>query len=87
MVNDTFARPPHELLSLRIKDVQFKVSSSTGMHYAEVHLLESMTKPRTLPLIFSIPYIKDWIDSHLGAMSKMLFYSHLLVTITLATAY
>jgi hypothetical protein len=86
MANDTSARPPYELLSLRIKDVQFKVSS-TGMHYAEVHLLESMTKPRTLPLIFSIPYIKDWIDSHLGAMSRMLFYSHLLVTTTLATAY
>jgi integrase/recombinase XerD len=62
MANDTSARP-HELLCLRIKDVQFKVSS-TGMHYAEVHLLESKTKPRTLPLIFSIPYVKDWIDSH-----------------------
>lgn len=62
MANDTSARP-HELLCLRIKDVQFKVSS-TGMQYAEVHLLESKTKPRTLPLIFSIPYVKDWIDSH-----------------------
>jgi integrase len=62
MANDTSARP-HELLNLRIKDVRFKISS-TGMQYAEVHLLESKTKPRTLPLIFSIPYVKDWIDSH-----------------------
>jgi integrase len=62
MANDTSCRP-HELLSLRIKDVIFKVSS-TGMQYAEVHIMESKTKPRTLPLIFSIPYLEDWIDSH-----------------------
>jgi integrase len=62
MANDTSARP-HELLCLRIKDIVFKMSS-TGMQYAEVHIVESKTKPRTLPLIFSIPYLKDWIDSH-----------------------
>jgi integrase len=62
MANDTSCRP-HELLSLKIKDIMFKVSS-TGMQYAEVHITESKTKPRTLPLIFSIPYLKDWIDSH-----------------------
>ena len=48
---------------LKIKDIKFKVSS-TGMQYAEVHIIKSKTKPRTLPLIFSIPYVKDWIDSH-----------------------
>lgn len=63
VANDTSARP-HEILSLRIKDVQFKLSSSTGKQYAEVHLFESKTKPRTLPLIFSLPYVKDWIESH-----------------------
>jgi integrase len=62
MANDTSARP-HELLALRIKDIKFKISSN-GTHYAEVHLVESKTKPRTIPLIFSIPYVKDWIDSH-----------------------
>jgi integrase len=62
MANDTSCRP-HELLSLRIKDIIFKMSS-TGTQYAEVHIVESKTKPRTLPLIFSIPYLKDWIDSH-----------------------
>jgi len=62
MANDTSCRP-HELLSLKLKDIKFKVSS-TGIQYAEVHIVESKTKPRTIPLIFSIPYVKDWIDSH-----------------------
>jgi integrase len=61
MANDTSCRP-HELLSLKLKDIKFKVSS-TGIQYAEVHIVESKTKPRTIPLIFSIPYVKDWIDS------------------------
>lgn len=43
MANDTSCRP-HELLSLRIEDVKFKMSSS-GTQYAEVHILESKTKP------------------------------------------
>ena len=62
MANDTSCRP-HELLSLKLKDIKFKVSS-IGIQYAEVHIIESKTKPRTLPLIFSIPYVKGWIDSH-----------------------
>jgi integrase len=62
MANDTSCRP-HELLSLKIKDIVFKLSS-TKKQYAEVHITESKTNPRTLPLIFSIPYVKDWIDSH-----------------------
>ena len=63
MANDTSARP-HELLNLKIKDIKFKISSTTSMQYAEVHITKSKTKPRTLPLIFSLPYVKDWIDSH-----------------------
>jgi integrase len=63
VANDTSARP-HELLSLRIKDIKFMLSESTGKQYAEVHLFESKTKPRTLPLIFSLPYVKDWIEAH-----------------------
>ncbi len=62
MANDTSARP-HELLALKIKDIAFKVSS-TGRQYAEVHITQTKTRPRTVPLIFSIPYIKDWIDAH-----------------------
>ena len=63
ITNDTSARP-HELLNLKMKDIIFKISSTTGMQYAEVHITKSKTRPRTLPLIFSIPYVKDWIDSH-----------------------
>jgi hypothetical protein len=44
-------------------DIEFKMSSN-GQQYAEVHIKISKTKPRTLPLIYSIPYVKDWIDSH-----------------------
>ena len=62
MANDTSCRP-HELLSIKIGDIKFKVSS-TGKQYAEVHIKESKTKPRTLPLIFSVPYIKEWIELH-----------------------
>jgi hypothetical protein len=63
MANDTSCRPS-ELLHLKINDIKIKISSTTGMQYAEVHITKSKTKPRTLPLIFSIPYVKDWIDSH-----------------------
>lgn len=62
MANDTSCRP-HELLSIKIGDIKFKVST-TGKQYAEVHIKESKTKPRTLPLIFSVPYIKEWIELH-----------------------
>lgn len=73
MANDTSARP-HELLALRIKDIVFKMSS-TGLQYAEVHITQTKTKPRTVPLIFSIPYIKDWIDSHpLGSNLKAFLF-------------
>lgn len=63
MANDTSCRPS-ELLHLKINDIKIKTSSTTRMQYAEVHITKSKTKPRTLPLIFSLPYVKDWIDSH-----------------------
>jgi integrase len=43
MANDTSARPD-ELLNLKIKDIQFKVSSTTDMQYAEVNITKSKTK-------------------------------------------
>jgi hypothetical protein len=42
MANDTSARP-HELLNLKIKDIKFKISSTTSMQYAEVHITKSKT--------------------------------------------
>lgn len=57
----TSARP-HEILNLKIKDVKFKISS-VGIQYAEV-TVNGKTGPRTLPLIDSIPYLKEWILNH-----------------------
>lgn len=61
MAGDSAARP-HELLKLRIKDVVFKLTPDKKQ-YAEV-LVNGKTGSRSIPLINSIPYIKDWINQH-----------------------
>lgn len=53
---------PHELLKLKIKDVNFKMTPE-GRQYAEV-LVNGKTGQRHIPLINSIPYLKDWINDH-----------------------
>jgi integrase len=58
---DSAARP-HELLKLRIKDVVFKLTPDRKQ-YAEI-LVNGKTGTRPVPLIDSIPYIKDWITNH-----------------------
>jgi integrase len=58
MSRDTGCRP-HELLKLRIKDIVFK--NSGIRQYAEV-LLTGKTGSRNIPLIDSLPYIKDYLD-------------------------
>jgi integrase len=58
MSRDTGCRP-HELLKLRIKDIVFK--NSGDKQYAEV-LLTGKTGSRHIPLIDSLPYIKDYLD-------------------------
>jgi integrase len=58
MSRDTGCRP-HELLKLRIKDSVFKYSGDK--QYAEV-LLTGKTGSRHMPLIDSLPYIKDYLD-------------------------
>jgi integrase len=62
MSRDSAARP-HELLKLRIKDVVFKLTPDNKKQYAEV-LINGKTGSRHIPLINSIPYIKDWIANH-----------------------
>lgn len=52
---------PHELLKLRIKDVIFKMAGDR--QYAEI-LVSGKTGQRHIPLINSIPYLKDWLDDH-----------------------
>lgn len=58
MSRDSGCRP-HELLKLRIKDIVFKTSGDK--QYAEV-LVTGKTGSRHIPLIDSLPYIKDYLD-------------------------
>ena len=55
---DLSARP-HEILKLKIKDVSFKNIGSS--QYAEV-VVNGKTGTRPIPLINSIPYLKDYLD-------------------------
>lgn len=57
---DLSARP-HEILSLHINDLIFKQIGDK--QYAEV-LVNGKTGTRHLPLIDSLPYVKDWLDQH-----------------------
>jgi hypothetical protein len=50
---------PHEILKLKIKDIAFKVVENR--QYAEV-VVNGKTGTRSLPLIDSIPYLKDYLD-------------------------
>jgi integrase/recombinase XerD len=61
---DTGCRP-HEILKLRIRDVVFKTTTTVegNRQYAEV-LVNGKTGSRHIPLINSIPYVKDWLDQH-----------------------
>jgi len=60
MARDTSCRPS-ELLSLRIKDLVFKMAGDR--QYAEI-LVNGKTGTRSIPLINSIPWVKDMLDSH-----------------------
>jgi integrase len=50
---------PHEILKLKIKDISFK--SIGDRQYAEV-LVNGKTGTRPIPLIDSLPYVKDYLD-------------------------
>jgi hypothetical protein len=64
MARDLSARP-HEILNLKIKDIMFKSTpyNDNKKQYAEV-LVNGKTGSRHIPLIQSIPYIKDWLSNH-----------------------
>lgn len=61
MSRDSAARP-YELLKLRIRDIVFKIAPDKK-HYAEM-VVNGETGSRSIPLIYSIPYLKDWIRQH-----------------------
>ncbi|HET7148848.1 MAG TPA: hypothetical protein VFI73_10160, partial [Candidatus Nitrosopolaris sp.] len=58
---DTSGRP-HEILGMKIRSIVFKVTPN-NKQYAEV-LINGKTGSRSIPLFESIPYMKDWINSH-----------------------
>jgi len=60
MARDLSTRP-HEILKLKIRDVVFKMAGQT--QYAEV-LVNGKTGQRAVPLINSIPYLKEWMNDH-----------------------
>lgn len=62
MTSRDLSARPHEILNLKIKDVVFKTVDG-GKQYAEV-LVNGKTGSRHIPLIQSIPYIKDWLSDH-----------------------
>ncbi|MGA7542892.1 MAG: zinc ribbon domain-containing protein, partial [Nitrososphaeraceae archaeon] len=55
---DTSCRP-HEIVKLKIRDVVFKTTGN--YQYAEA-LVNGKTGSRPIPLIDSIPYLKDYLD-------------------------
>jgi integrase len=55
---DLSARP-HEILKLKIKDIAFKVIGT--YQYVDV-VVNGKTGTRPIPLIDSIPYLKDYLD-------------------------
>ena len=61
METDIGARP-HELLKLRIKDVEF-IEDGGGGRYARI-VLNGKTGERVVPIIDSIPYVTQWISLH-----------------------
>jgi integrase len=52
---------PAELLKLKIGDVAFKTIGASNYKYAEV-TVNGKTGQRPIPLINSIPYLKDYLD-------------------------
>jgi len=62
MANDMSARP-HEILGLKIKDIKFCITDD-NVQYAEVRIKDGKTGPRSIPLIDSIPYLKEWLSEH-----------------------
>jgi integrase len=62
LANDMSARP-HEILNLKIKDIIFK-KTDDEKQYAEVLIKGGKTKPRVVPLIDSIPHVKELMNGH-----------------------
>ncbi len=49
---------PNEILGLKIKDIKFCITDD-NVQYAEVRIKDRKLGPRTIPLIDSVPYLKE----------------------------
>jgi integrase len=65
MALDTSCRPS-ELLNLRLESLKFKSTLDGTKQYAEI-TINGKTGQRTIPLIHSLPYIKEWMLNHPGS--------------------
>jgi hypothetical protein len=71
MADDTSGRP-HEILAKRFGDV--KIKNYNGRTYGEVEIGRGgKTKGRTVPLITSIPYFKQWLGLNPGDPNLFIF--------------
>ena len=68
---DTSCRPS-EILRIKCKEIVFKMIGNK--QYAEV-LVNGKTGSRQIPLINSLPYIKDYLDNHVADPSSYLIQS------------
>ncbi|HKO63782.1 MAG TPA: hypothetical protein VJU13_01145 [Candidatus Nitrosocosmicus sp.] len=59
---DMSARP-HEILSLRIKNIKFCITDD-NKQYVEVKIPDGKTGSRVIVLMDSIPYLKEWLLEH-----------------------
>ena len=62
-MQDDSACRPHELLGLNVGDIKFLLEPSNGRQYALISV-SGKTGTRTLPLIHSLPYVKEWLAVH-----------------------
>lgn len=68
---DTSCRPS-EILSIKCKEIVFKMIGNK--QYAEV-LVNGKTGSRHIPLINSLPYVKDYLDDHVSDPNSYLIRS------------
>jgi hypothetical protein len=62
VARDTGCRP-REIFKLKIKDIVFKTVANNSRQYAEI-TVNGKTGTRSLPLIDSLPYIKEYLNSY-----------------------
>ena len=67
---------PHEILNLRFRDIKFHITNEK-VQYAEVRITQGKTGPRTVPLIDSIPYLKEFFSLFFIFLSR--FHDDLLL--------